>query len=280
MSSTCSQLHICRAFLLKQTCEKFTRDGQCSHSHSLATKHNAAVLHRFDLDDDDDDDDDEKTLQWISKAVELSSLTDESSVTVRSADGREINADLIDQWLGKYKHMLLQTSPIHSSSVQFHFADRESNAVSRPTCHRHHSISFFFSIALVASMMRSYIQDQYSTTALVDEHRARDTQHVERTISNQRTTDGSPSQTSVGRGRGRATLWLPVQTPSASSLSTEKRVESETPTVRSFSRRLGVLAEARERNGPYSLSSTDCELPDTRSEELERRSFVLHRREQ
>ena len=104
------------------------------------------------------------------------------------------------------------------------------------------------SVELVASMMSSYIQDQYSTTALVGKHLARDDRHVDRSISDQLTTGGSSSRTSVGRGRGRGSLWLPVQTPNESSLHTEKRAECEVTTVKSFSRRLGLLAKPRENN--------------------------------
>lgn len=129
----------------------------------------------------------------------------------------------------------------------------------------HFSLSLFC-VELVASMMRNYIQVQHSTTALVEQYPTSDAVANDdrpTTIDSSGRTSFGPGQVR-GRGRGRGSLWpVPAQTPEEYPLHNEKRVGSEVPTVKSFSRRLGSLVEPRMTIQSGSFSSTDCEFFDT-----------------
>ncbi|CAF1139371.1 unnamed protein product [Adineta steineri] len=247
-SLTCEQLHICQDYILNNNCSQFQSLGKCSHSHSLSTDHNEKVLNKFSLSSKDED-----IFKFISRLTRLSlpssslpSLSsNQSKILVQSINKQHISDDLIDQWLGTHKSLLVDQKLINSFTIELMFDDDE-----------------------IASMMKNIIKSDHSTTALIKENSSssnvftlndlsttpndnrqdrdldREVQYttektssiIDRKFSNQLKTNDinkSSSEYSIpitfGRGRGRQTFNTIPNVPLVSRESSSSSLNNQSP---------------------------------------------------
>ena len=114
-------MHICKDFLLNNNCKEFNKYGKCSHHHSLSTEHNQKVLEKFHLSSQD-----QQTFAFVSRLIRIfSSITNKSTLFIQTLNDQHITENLIDQWLGEHKTLLIDKKLINPVTVKLTFDDDE-----------------------------------------------------------------------------------------------------------------------------------------------------------
>ncbi|CAF4554552.1 unnamed protein product, partial [Rotaria sp. Silwood1] len=126
-SCSCSNLHICRDYLLNSKCSKLNSDGKCSHCHTLFTVHNRLILDKFKSVSQDEQefdrvakfirDSEANSSKTVSNHAGRLSISDDSS-KVASTSGQASSSELTSTITSGQDHAKPSFSLYNHQSLQ------------------------------------------------------------------------------------------------------------------------------------------------------------------
>ncbi|CAF0976457.1 unnamed protein product [Rotaria sp. Silwood1] len=126
-SCSCSNLHICRDYLLNSKCSKLNSDGKCSHCHTLFTLHNRLILDNLKSVSQDEQefdrvakfirDSEANSSKTVSNYAGRLSISDNSS-KVASTSGQASSSELTSTITSGQDHAKPSFSLYNNQSLQ------------------------------------------------------------------------------------------------------------------------------------------------------------------